>query len=1410
MKQFGNFIGHAEKTHILQHNRSEVTLRRPNNGIPGTSKDWNKYTPKQFQTPINPALGFIESVLEKDASKDDKVSKQFSKTCKNCFHSESFDYQFWQKSIVPTMHFQSSLPRLPIPKLEDTCQRYLNAQLPLLSKESFKNTEKYVVDFKESEGKALQALLKEDNERNKRSSYISKSWFDMYLRDRKSLPINYNPALIYNDYKNPKYNTQLLKCTNLIVSSLRFYKSLQIENLEPEVYHMNPKKTDTKLFRSVCSKTPSFLSWYVSYLLFNAYPLDMSQYHSLFNTSRLPQLNRDSLYSTKDSKHIIVQYKGNFYVVNVLDADTNILPAECILGSIKAILENEIVHSEFPLGILTTLNRDDWGKIRRLLLDVEDNRSNIDVIDSALFNVCLDENDSKDDPKEVYRQFLHSDGTNRWFDKSFSLVISKSGTAGINFEHSWGDGVAVLRYFQDVYKDSEDNPQVHPNTKPYCDTTNLRKLEFKLDDYIKNTIKEAMNDFKRTCGSLNVDMFKMEGVGKKICKKHGVSPDAIMQLGFQVTYYKLYDTFVGTYESCSTAAFKHGRTETIRPCTMATKEYCLAIESKKVSYKEMLPFILHCSKIHSQLTKEAAMGQGFDRHLFALKLLAKTKIQIFEDAAYEMINHNIISTSTLASSVVAAGIFGPVVSDGFGIAYSIRDDLLGAIVTSYSGRANGNSFNNSVSLMGKTVLLARQDDVTVMEHANDSEVISKLVLSKFGKIWSYYQQRRCRHSKESDNGSLKKNCCGQINNTKQSLLESHQEEKMEYDSQKFLYDALGEDLYKYPTTSNSENEATLINMHNKNFAEEYSVGTSNVSTLLSKSNNNSYAHFSRKLLRRNTYASSSMYDKDFEQHSSREENTEITRWIQEAATQHQIIFQISKALNFCLNCKKFRSGVEYIEAEKILLVAIEKREAALKELKLTEYEDIKEDECVGFIKVSNITVFLNNVSQTMSNSEEIWFFVLVICGPHIFATEVVRMEQKDFLSFKKTVEWYRLSSDFEIKIKIYSLTVFDFDFVVDSEKFSRRYKIHIAELKQTNFILSNVPKNLPSGDVEYIEAEKILLVAIEKREAALKELKLTEYEDIKEDECVGFIKVSNITVFLNNVSQTMSNSEEIWFFVLVICGPHIFATEVVRMEQKDFLSFKKTVEWYRLSSDFEIKIKIYSLTVFDFDFVVDSEKETVACPVFIKLLRFNKNNSNKRSKRLYSYERRQPSFSLVGATKIHIAELKQTNFILSNVPKNLPIKDNFALKISSSIEFSNTFCGFLTIGSEAGELTTWNRQWCYFTDCLLKLWNYPQEQEFRDPNDILDLSYCVLSYIHQVEREMCAKSRTLLIETAKCSNFKSENSFLAYQKSSWTITRYYLSADTDEEMKIWQDKLNRVIFALRNWNCMKCPLNFRC
>lgn len=56
-------------------------------------------------------------------------------------------YRFKQLGRVSTFHFQASLPRLPLPKLRDTCQQYLTAQEGLLDKEAFATTNKLTQEF---------------------------------------------------------------------------------------------------------------------------------------------------------------------------------------------------------------------------------------------------------------------------------------------------------------------------------------------------------------------------------------------------------------------------------------------------------------------------------------------------------------------------------------------------------------------------------------------------------------------------------------------------------------------------------------------------------------------------------------------------------------------------------------------------------------------------------------------------------------------------------------------------------------------------------------------------------------------------------------------------------------------------------------------------------------------------------------------------------------------------------------------------------------------------------------------------------------------------------------------------------------------------------------------------------------
>lgn len=219
------------------------------------------------------------------------------------------------------LHFQASLPRLPIPELPKTCERYLTALQPLLPTEQYRQTQAIVEDFHQSLGPLLNDLLRHQDMANRDISYITEPWSDMYLRDRRPLPINYTPFMVFRPDRRPAYNDQLVRTANMVISSLRFMRSLDTKRLAPDVYHMNAKKSDTDTYKTIVRMAPSLISTYVSYA-FKAFPLDMSQYPGLFSATRVPELDCDRLLR-QDSmgRHLVVMRNGHFYAVDVIDQE---------------------------------------------------------------------------------------------------------------------------------------------------------------------------------------------------------------------------------------------------------------------------------------------------------------------------------------------------------------------------------------------------------------------------------------------------------------------------------------------------------------------------------------------------------------------------------------------------------------------------------------------------------------------------------------------------------------------------------------------------------------------------------------------------------------------------------------------------------------------------------------------------------------------------------------------------------------------------------------------------------------------------------------------------------------------------------------------------------------------------------
>lgn len=306
-------------------------------------------------------------------------------------------------------------------------------------------------------------------------------------------------------------------------------------------------------------------------------------------------------------------------------------------------------------------------------------------MESALFVLCLDP-ESPTTQEASNRLFLHGDARNRWFDKSFSILVAANGKAAVNFEHSWGDGVAVLRYVNEIYDDSTRAPALDVDAIP-ANPSSGELLKFTITDEVKQGLRDAAKKIDSTISSLEFSTQILDGVGKRTFKKANVSPDGATQMAFQLAYRRMYGGTAATYESASTAGFLHGRTETIRPASMESVAFVDAFLSSSASRETKEKLFREAVNKHSALVKDALTGKGMDRHLFALLNLGRKRggalPALFQDKAYTVINHNILSTSTLTSPAIEGGGFGPVVADGYGLGYGVENDLMGFNVTSY-------------------------------------------------------------------------------------------------------------------------------------------------------------------------------------------------------------------------------------------------------------------------------------------------------------------------------------------------------------------------------------------------------------------------------------------------------------------------------------------------------------------------------------------------------------------------------------------------------------------------------------------------------------------------------------------------------------------------------------------------------
>ena len=472
--------------------------------------------------------------------------------------------------------------------------------------------------------------------------------YDSYLNYDNPVVLNLNPFFLLEDDPTPARNNQVTRAASLVVSALSFVRAVRKEELPPDKLRNQP--------------------------------LCMYQYSRMFGTARIPTESGCQIGQDPNSKHVVILCRGQFYWFDALDDNNDLIMTEKDLSLNLQVIVDDARQTPIQeaakgaLGVLSTENRKIWSGLRDLLgRDEGSNNSDcLNIVDSALFIVCLDYTEPKTGSElcmnmlcgtsEIEKGVQVGTCTNRWYDK-LQIIVCENGSAGINFEHTGVDGHTVLRFASDVYTDtilrfaksingqapslwasiSPDPSKRDPESFGAVSTT-PHKLEWDMVPELSTALRFAETRLADLIGQNEFAVLEFMHYGKNFMTSMGFSPDAFVQMAYQAAYYGMYGRLESQYEPAMTKIYFHGRTEAIRPVTEESVNFVRTFWAENPSQNKIDALRKACEK-HVALTKECSKAEGHDRHLYALMCLWQRSVEA-EYSAQTSTSRDGTSTST--------------------------------------------------------------------------------------------------------------------------------------------------------------------------------------------------------------------------------------------------------------------------------------------------------------------------------------------------------------------------------------------------------------------------------------------------------------------------------------------------------------------------------------------------------------------------------------------------------------------------------------------------------------------------------------------------------------------------------------------------------------------------------------------
>ncbi|GAA6058072.1 hypothetical protein JCM3770_002247 [Rhodotorula araucariae] len=595
-----------------------------------------------------------------------------------------------------TFERQKELPRLPIPPLDASLDKYLRSLRPFLLDQAA--TEGHGQDWVEKEldarrqwatdfaqegglGRTLQERLKDVDRITPNNWLDDHFWIKVaYHSWRVPLPINSNwwlmchddasiPAEVRNSGPTEGEFTdwQIKRAAKLTQRLIDFKVRVDRQEILPDSSR--------------------------------AGPFDMHQYTRVFGVTRLPQIPTDTLVHAPyphPCPNIVVMALDHSYVLRVVDpVSGDPLSASELEAHLWAIAEDASRRGAAPdpVGVLSADDRDSWTVAREHLLSLSPvNRASCTAMEDSLFVLSLDNytlksakyvssSPTRDTPDldAHIRNASSANGTgrNRWWDKAVGVHVEANGRASMVGEHSPCD--ALIPSIVCDYALAENLDAAAPSRRGAVSEVPQR-LEWVVDDRTREAIRKASKTVEDLAADSEGKMLWYDEYGAGWIKSVGKqSPDAYLQMALQLAYHKTHNAPTATYETASTRLFSHGRTDVIRTFSEESWRWVKAMRDSSADAKTRYALLSAATKAHNTYTKESSTGRGIDRHFLGLRLLLREgeTHPLFDDPLFAKSQEWILSTSGLSAGDRFYGTgFGAVYPTGYGVNYLAGDKVI--------------------------------------------------------------------------------------------------------------------------------------------------------------------------------------------------------------------------------------------------------------------------------------------------------------------------------------------------------------------------------------------------------------------------------------------------------------------------------------------------------------------------------------------------------------------------------------------------------------------------------------------------------------------------------------------------------------------------------------------------------------